>query len=322
VFDELGRQSRGVTNLVDAPTVGQVRQVIVEARRTAADPCAAEAERVAALQLFGREAEHRHEELALLGKLLAPQHPGAVQAAAVTALARISDDGVAPVLTAGWRGHSPALKGQILDVLLSREAWQRQLLRSLEKEEVPAAQIDPARRQRLLLHKDVTVRERASRLFAGAVNPDRQKVLRDYRDVTGVAGDRSRGKLVFARTCATCHRFHGEGHEVGPDLSALAAKSPDFLLMEILDPNRNVDPRYVEYIALTRAGRTFTGLLAGESATSITLRGPEGREQVLLRTDLEELQSTGRSLMPEGLEKELPKQQMADLIAYLTAAIR
>jgi putative heme-binding domain-containing protein len=107
------------------------------------------------------------------------------------------------------------------------------------------------------------------------------------------------------------------GSAVGPDLASLANKSPAYLLTEILDPNRNVDSRYVEYAAVTRSGRTFAGLLAAETATSITLRGQEGKEQVLLRADLDELQSTGKSLMPEGMEKDLSRQDLADLIAYL-----
>src|SRR5262249_25019020 len=138
-----------------------------------------------------------------------------------------------------------------------------------------------------------------------------------YADVTSLKGDRTRGKDVFAKRCSVCHRLEGVGHEVGPDLAALANKSAAYLLQEILDPNRNVDSRYLEYVAQTKAGRTFNGLLAAETATSITLRGQEGKEQVLLRTDLEELSSNGKSLMPEGLEKDVGKPDMADLIAYL-----
>jgi putative heme-binding domain-containing protein len=132
-----------------------------------------------------------------------------------------------------------------------------------------------------------------------------------------LAGDAKHGQAVFAKTCSVCHRLNNVGTAVGPDLAALQNKSPQYLLQEILDPNRNVDSRYIEYHATTKAGRTFTGLLAGETAAGITLRAQEGREQVLLRSDLEELESTGRSLMPEGLEKDLSKQDLADLIAYV-----
>jgi putative heme-binding domain-containing protein len=155
-------------------------------------------------------------------------------------------------------------------------------------------------------------------VFNGGASPDRRQVLRAYAGVVSMKGDAARGKAVFARRCAVCHRLEGVGHEVGPDLAALAIKSPQYLLNEILDPNRNLDSRYTEYVALTKNGRSFTGLLAAETATSITLRGQEGKQQVLLRADLEELAGTGRSLMPEGLEKDLTRQDLADLIVYLT----
>ena len=214
-------------------------------------------------------------------------------------------------------GLTPALQSQALDLLLGREAWQRTLLQGIAKGELPAGQIDAKHRQRLLENPDEQLRTQAAKLFEGAANPDRRKVLEAYRDVATMTGDRNRGKAVFTKSCATCHRLENAGHAVGPDLASLSNKSPQYLLQEILDPNRNVDTRYVEYLAVSKAGQTFTGILAAETATAITLRGQEGKEQSLLRSELEELRSTGRSLMPEGLEKDLSKQDVADLIAYL-----
>jgi putative heme-binding domain-containing protein len=226
---------------------------------------------------------------------------------------------VPALLAAGWNSHAPVLKGQVLDLLLSRDAWQREVLDLVEKKAIPAGHLDATRRQRLLLHRDPKVRARAAALFDGAASPDRRKVLEEYRGAAELPGDARRGKAVFAKSCAGCHRLEDVGQAVGPDLRALSNKSPLYLLTEVLDPNRNVDTRYVAYVAVTRAGRTFTGVLASESATSILLRGQDGKDQVLLRADLDEFQSTGKSLMPEGLEKELSKPDLADLIAYLTA---
>jgi putative heme-binding domain-containing protein len=252
-------------------------------------------------------------------ELLVPQNPAALQTAVVAALGGISDDRIPAILTAGWNAHSPSLKGQILDLLLSRDAWRRQLLDSIEKKTIPASQVDATRRQRLLAHRDEKIRARAAKVFDGAVSPDRRKILDAYKEAETLTGDIRRGKAVFTKSCSVCHRLEDIGHAVGPDLGALSNKTPLYLMTEILDPNRNVDTRYLNYAAVTRSGRTFTGLLASESATSITLRAQEGKEQVLLRGELDELQSTGKSLMPEGLEKELTKQDVADLIAYLTA---
>ncbi|HEV3236830.1 MAG TPA: c-type cytochrome, partial [Gemmataceae bacterium] len=125
------------------------------------------------------------------------------------------------------------------------------------------------------------------------------------------------GAEVFAKQCAGCHKLGGVGNEVGPDLASLGDKSPQGLLIAILDPNRAVEARYVNYLATTKAGLTFTGVLASETGNSVTLAGQDGKRQVILRTDLEELVSSGKSVMPEGLEKDIKHQDMADLIAHV-----
>jgi putative heme-binding domain-containing protein len=88
-------------------------------------------------------------------------------------------------------------------------------------------------------------------------------------------------------------------------------------LYDILDPNRRVDPQFSEYVAVTTDGRILNGLLAAENSDSVTLRQPEGREVTILRGEIEELRATNRSLMPEGIEKEVTVDQMADVLAFL-----
>src|SRR5207244_11856907 len=106
-------------------------------------------------------------------------------------------------------------------------------------------------------------------------NTDWQKVVEEYEKLTALAGDRARGKAVFPKACAACHQLDGAGHAVGPDLAQVTSKSPLYLLTEILDPNKNVDTRYIEYQAVLKNGRTIAGVLAAETAASITLRGQE-----------------------------------------------
>jgi putative membrane-bound dehydrogenase-like protein len=296
-----------------------IEPLLTEARRQVADESASEDTRLAAMPLLGREPARRKEDIFTLGKLLSPATPPAVQSATVNILARSGDEQVPALLVTSWKGHSPALKGQVLDALLSRPPWRVKLLNALGKKELPAAEIDTARRQRLLMDEDESIRSAASKVFNGAASPDRHKVLRDYGAVLTMMGDRERGKAVFAKSCAPCHQLEAIGHVVGPDLAALANRTPAYLLSEILDPNRNVDSRYVEYQARTASGRTITGLLAGETATTVILRWQEGKQETILRGDLEELRSSGKSLMPEGLEKDIALQAMSDLLAYLTS---
>ncbi len=317
LLDALERRGQTLDQIADETLRSPLGRMFNQARATAADAKAEESDRRLALSLLGRDAKRRADDLKLLADLVVPQNSTALQSAAIAALGRIDDERVAELLTSGWNAHSPALKGHILDVLLSRDSWQSRLLDLIENKMIAAPEVDAARRQRLLAHRQEKIRTRAAKVFEGAINADRRKVLDDYKEVETMVGDSRRGKAVFAKSCSICHRIEGFGHEVGPDLRALSNKSPLYLLTEILDPNRNVDSRYLAYVAVTRSGRTFTGLLSSESATSITLRAQEGKEQVLLRSELDELQSTSKSLMPEGLEKELTKQDVADVIAYL-----
>src|SRR5438477_12956803 len=108
--------------------------------------------------------------------------------------------------------------------------------------------------------------------------------------------DVTRGAAVFAKNCATCHRLGNVGHDVGPDLASVGDKSPEGLLTAILDPNRSVEARYINYMAVTKNGLTMTGVLASETGNSVTLLGADGKQQVILRTDLEELVSSNKSV--------------------------
>jgi putative membrane-bound dehydrogenase-like protein len=319
IYDALQRRGRNVELLVD--NEGRLR--MAETARLGLteinSQTSSESRLTAEINLLSRVASP-DDQAALrqtmiedyLPKFLAPDRSPALQAAAASALGRLGGDEAAHALTAGWRTYTPALKTQVIDLLLSRESWQTHLL-----ETVVPTEIDATRRQRLLSSRIDAVRNLAEQRFAGAPSPDRKQVLDDYRDVAGLNGDRERGRAVFLKSCSACHWLDNAGHSVGPDLAVVANKTPQYLLQEILDPNRNVDSRYVSYIAVTKQGRTLTGLLSAESAGSITLKGQEGKLEVILRSDLEELASSTESLMPVGLEKDLSKQNLADLIAYL-----
>ena len=91
-------------------------------------------------------------------------------------------------------------------------------------------------------------------------------------------------------------------------------------MLNILDPNREVMPQYLSYVLVTTSGRIVTGMIAAETANSLTIRKPDGGEETVLRLDIEELRSTGQSFMPEGLEKQIDVAAMADLLAYLNSA--
>ncbi len=298
-------------------TSHELAKILDFARAIVANDEAPEDERSRAVRLLGRSELKREADIASLVALLVPQSSGALQTAAVEALARLDDDQVPTALLAGWKSHGPALRSEILDALLSRDAWITVLLTAVENKQVPASDIDAARRQRMLRSKDDAIKALAARLLSGAIEANRQQVFQRHSDVLTMNSDSQAGAAVFAKRCAVCHRLRGVGHEVGPNLASLTDYSPPALLMAMLDPNRAVDAKFLDYIAVTTSGLTYTGMLVNETGNSVTLMGQEGKQQTVLRTELEVLQATGKSLMPEGLEKDLSPQDLANVIAFL-----
>src|SRR5262249_52901500 len=147
------------------------------------------------------------------------------------------------------------------------------LLDRIEKKEILPGQLEPFRVEQLRNHPNPEIRRRAQSSLVTVAASDRRKIVEAYRSVLDWPADATRGKAVFKKTCTTCHRLENEGTEVGPDLNAaLRNKSREALLHDILDPSKEVDPRYINYIVTTRAGRILTGLIAAETASSITLR--------------------------------------------------
>jgi putative heme-binding domain-containing protein len=132
-------------------------------------------------------------------------------------------------------------------------------------------------------------------------------------------GEASRGREAFKKHCAACHTLQGAGHDIGPNLATMKNRGAEAILLNLLDPNREVNPQYLNYLVRMNDGRQLNGLIAAESASSVTLRRNEGATDTLLRIDIDDLKSSGLSLMPEGLEKQLDPQAVADLIAYLLA---
>jgi putative membrane-bound dehydrogenase-like protein len=287
------------------------------ARRVLADLNAPEPDQLGGAQLIGYGARRNTKDRDLLIRLLRPQVSVALQQAAVSALATTDDPKLADLLLVDWKTYSPAIKTAILDMVMHKAQWTASLLSCLEDGCVPPAEIDPARRQQLLTRRNPRAQARAVAIFAHENKP-RQAVVDAFRPALAIKGDRTSGAAVFKKLCATCHRLGNDGFEVGPELASLTDKSPEALLIAILDPNRAFEAKFANVSIASVDGRVYSGLVAAESATAVTLRRAEAKEDVLLRSQIAEMTTSGQSLMPEGLEKDLKPQDVADLIAFLS----
>jgi putative membrane-bound dehydrogenase-like protein len=328
LFNALGEDPRVFAKILDLQAKGGIKdfaahlaKVHAEARRVALDPKSPRTDRQVAVGLLAHGLGNDREDYKLIAALLSPQTPDELQVAAIQSLGRSTDAYVARVVIGPWKGYSPALRAQALDALLTRVVWTRLLADALRNKEIPVSEIDTPRRQRLLDHSDAEVRQIAAKVFAASSSPDRGKLVDEYILTLPEKADPQRGAKLFAKTCAVCHKLGDVGQQVGPDLASVGDKSIQGLLVAILDPNRTVEARYVNYLAVTKDGRTLSGMIATETGTSVTLVGVDGKSHSLLRNEIDELTSTGKSMMPEGLEKDLPPQEMADLLAFVRAGL-
>ena len=252
-----------------------------------------------------------------LRELLNPQVDPQLQVAAANSLGQLEHADVPKLLLDGWRSHSPALRREVVEALLRSTDRVGSLLDALESETVLRGDIERDRKDLLLNHPKSELRDRAKKLLAGDVDANRAKVIADYKPALETPGDIAKGKLLFQQKCANCHQIGGVGHIVGPNLQSVLNKSTADLLIAILDPNREAQPNFVTYVVETKDGKVLNGLLAAESTTSVTLRRAEAKEDVVLRSNIEEIASNGKSLMPEGFEKDLSPAAIADLLTYL-----
>lgn len=259
--------------------------------------------------------------MGVIGKILKESATAGMQAAAVSALGELGTAQAGEMILASWPGLVAEARVRAVGAMVGRREWTGRLLGAIESGAIPASGVDIAARVRLLESTEPGVAERAKRMFAAA-GAERAKTVAAYQDVVGMAGDARRGKAVFERECARCHLPRRQGGRVGPDLSGVNNKSRAELLEAILNPSAAMEPRFVNYVVTGANGEVFDGVIASETPAAITLRGgTEEGDQTILRKNVREIRASKISLMPEGFEESIKKQEMADLIAYLRAGL-
>ncbi len=322
-LDVLARQKQTLATLEASPepqlqaALQRIAPLLDAARMRATDAESPLPVRVAAVRLLGRRGTEAPADRERLVGLLKPQEPPEVQLAAIERLADLRES--EPLLRHLGR-LGPQRQAAIESALLQHRELTQQLLRAVRAGEVPSSALSAATRSALLNHRDGSVRAQAAELLGSLERPSQANVSQRVERVAALGGDLQRGQQVFEKRCSACHRLQGIGTDVGPQLGALTNKSAEYLLTAILDVNRSVEPRYRSCTVLLVDGRLQTGLVVEETATSLTLATADGRQHPILRRDIEELVLSGLSFMPEGLERDLSDQDLADVVTFVQQA--
>ena len=302
----------------EASAVDFLAVVMRQARRTATDPQQPVAQRQIAIRLVGcADFGSAH---ALLEPLLDVRQPEPVQLTVVDTLSGYAQPEIAGSLLERWRAQSPSVRQRVVEALLARPERTKALLLAAQTGAASVSQVPMNRRSLLLKDRDPQTRDLARKLFGEQQQAASQRLIDDYARAAQRGGDAVRGERVFRQECMACHRVGKLGHRIGADLTSAPNRDPRALLTHVLDPNRYVLPRYETYLVVDTNGRTYTGMIASQSATSVVLKSRENKTETILRKNIEELSSTGKSLMPEGFEKKIDQQAMADLLTFLQSA--
>ncbi len=297
-----------------ADTGRRLDAVFTQAAATAADGRAVAADRLAAIELLG-VASLAQSQAALTACLAAGQ-PEDVQAAAVRALAAHAVPAVTQALLSHW-DYAPKAKTAALGALLGREERTRALLDAIAAGRVAAADLSASQVESLARHKNAALQTRARQVLARVIPPSRAEVAAKFQPAITLKGDASRGRTQYQGRCLVCHQAGGEGLELGPDLVTTKSRGRDSLLAAILDPHKEVAPQYIAYEINTKDGNAYLGMITRDDATSLSLRIMGGAEVTLPRSNIKGTSSSGKSLMPEGLEAGMSVQDMADLLTFI-----
>jgi len=294
-----------------------VIRIVTEAKAVAANVTAPEVQRIPAIQLLGYASYA--ESASLLLTLLDLKQPQPIQLAALSTLARFTEASVGSELVARWNTLTPRLRAEALTALLTRPERARALLQAVESGAIRATVIDSTQAQFLKNHSDKSVRLLATKVLEAKPASPRQKVVNEYLPALELKGDPASGKKIFGERCSACHRAGGEGFLLGPDLVTVKTTGKEAILRHIIDPNAEVRPEFVSYAVETKDDEGLLGVVANETATSVTLRQAYGTVTVIPRASITVMKSQGQSIMPEGMETGLTTQQMADLLEFISS---
>ena len=316
---ELGRLSLPL--LLNNPPKGLakaaagMRELLAQSQQAALDRKRPATSRAAAVELLAYRPFA--EAAPAFETLLETDQPVEVQTACINALSANGSEAAAKIVLDRWKELGPAVRDPALTLLMRRTTSTKLALDAMAAGTMRPAALSIDQRVRLLKHSDAKIREQATKLFGGAVSSNRKAVAQKYQPALSLTASAEAGAKVFEKTCSKCHRINGKGHQVGPDLSDVRNRSKLALLYDILDPNSKVEPRFTAYTVATVDGKVFNGLIVSESAEAVVLRMAEGKEQTIGRGEIEVIRASDVSLMPEGVEKDIKPQDMANLLEFL-----
>ena len=277
-------------------------------------------ERANAAGRWIRLADTNETANAVLGQISLVSSPQ-LGAGMLQALSASTERDTGNAILESWENFTPATRRSAIGTMMRRSSWAMSLLNAVENRTIDKGDLQPEHWTQLRRNPSRRVSRRARELAesSGGISPDREAVVEKLLPLAKQKGDAVRGKTVFTASCSVCHKFNGEGGQIGPELTGVAARGKEDILLEILDPNRSVEANYRLWTLSTKDGAVFAGRMESETQTAVELLDVAGQKHVVQRKDIQSLSAAPVSLMPTGFEA-LPADDLKALLEYLMTA--
>ncbi len=240
----------------------------------------------------------------------------------LSALGKLEDPRLAHVVLTAYPSMAADVQPKAIELLTQRAMWAKPLVEAIGAGKIPASALNVNQIQRLLALKDKELTAAVNKHW-GSIrttrDPAREQLVVEMRKlIRNTPGDAHRGIEVFNRVCGQCHKIYGQGQDVGPDITGNGRASVEQLLSNVFDPSLVIGAIYQAKTVQAADGRIVTGLLVEDSPQRVVLKTQGGKLETIAREDVEAMKTSELSLMPEGLEKQLKPQEIADLFAFIT----
>ncbi len=283
------------------------------------DGGASEADRIAAIRIARRlKTDDTREALLSVFRGAASDK---LKVEAVRGLADVGSDDTARQLLEKWAGLSPAVRSAVAELCTTRGNWKWPFYRAVESGTVKRGDLPPTVIRALAASKNADERDKAVQIFGKvqASSAEKLKLIAAKRKVV-IAGpmDINAGHEVAKKTCFICHKLHGEGADIGPDLTGVGRSSLDALLHNVIHPNEIIGAGYEQVEVETKDDQTLSGRMTENTATHVKLVMAGPSEAIIDKSNVRSLRVTENSAMPEGLE-QMPEADFRNLIWYILA---
>jgi putative membrane-bound dehydrogenase-like protein len=261
------------------------------------------------------------DALSLGEKALDGKGSVAFRTGVLAALGRLEDDKVAAIVLDRYAKFDAALKPPAVEQLTQRPAWAKALMKAIAAKKLSPDVLNATQAARLLAGKDKELTELVTKHW-GTVrterNPEREKVVNEMRAfLSRTRGDPKKGIAQFDKLCGQCHKIHGKGVEVGPDITSNGRQNFELLLSNVFDPSLVIGPGYHAVTVVDDRGKSQTGLLVEDGKERVVLKVQGGQQVAIARSKIDKIEVSKLSMMPEGAEKNYKPQELADLFAFL-----